>query len=319
MTIANSQEYIIKQFADRGCELLDTYKNKSTPLKFRCKCGKEAMITYGSFRNGSYCMDCGGKKKHTTEDIQKFAKEHGCKLLSEYVNAHSIISIQCNCGKIYKTRWNDFRSRKSCKNCGYKKTAESLKHDLEFVVDVFEKAGCRLINTVYNNNQELLNYECVCGRKAKISFANFQFGHRCSLCRVDNMSGDKHHNWEPDRELLALKRKIRARSHTHIKHLLKRTGKNKLQKSVSILGYTQKQLREHLMSHPNWPLVKDGAWHIDHIFPVKAFLDHGIQDLKIINCLENLRPLTSTENLKKSGKYDKIAFLEWIHARKTNR
>jgi hypothetical protein len=37
------------------------------------------------------------------------------------------------------------------------------------------------------------------------------------------------------------------------------------------------------------------AKHVDHIFPIQAFLDHGILDLKTINALDNLRPMLGPE------------------------
>jgi hypothetical protein len=56
-------------------------------------------------------------------------------------------------------------------------------------------------------------------------------------------------------------------------------------------------------------------WHTDHIFPIKAFLDYGIVDIKIINCLENLRPLDAKENLCKNAKYDKVLFEQWLQSK----
>ena len=45
------------------------------------------------------------------------------------------------------------------------------------------------------------------------------------------------------------------------------------------------------------------GWHIDHIKPVKAFLDEGITDPAIINALDNLQPLWAHENLSKGARY----------------
>jgi len=86
--------------------------------------------------------------------------------------------------------------------------------------------------------------------------------------------------------------------------------KNK--KTARLIGYDYKQLQEHITSHPNWEKVKDEDWHVDHIFPIKAFLDHGISDLKIINALDNLRPVAAQVNLCKNAKYDKVAFSEYL-------
>ena len=45
------------------------------------------------------------------------------------------------------------------------------------------------------------------------------------------------------------------------------------------------------------------AWHIDHIKPIKYFLDKGITDYDTINNPMNLQPLWAEENLKKGAKY----------------
>lgn len=44
--------------------------------------------------------------------------------------------------------------------------------------------------------------------------------------------------------------------------------------------------------------------HIDHIIPVKAFVENGITDPRVVNHLSNLRPMLASENLSKSWKYD---------------
>lgn len=44
---------------------------------------------------------------------------------------------------------------------------------------------------------------------------------------------------------------------------------------------------------------------IDHIFPLKAFVDYGILDVRLANCLENLQPMIGKENVSKSAKYDR--------------
>jgi hypothetical protein len=84
---------------------------------------------------------------------------------------------------------------------------------------------------------------------------------------------------------------------------------------MEVLGYTTVELREHITSHPNWEMVKDGDWHLDHILPITAFVKHGIFDLKIINHLENLRPLGAWENMSKHDKYDPDEFRRWVESK----
>ncbi len=68
----------------------------------------------------------------------------------------------------------------------------------------------------------------------------------------------------------------------------------------------------HIQAHSNWPLIKDTDWHLDHIFPVKAFVERGITDISLICCLKNLQPLSSEENMVKGDRYDSAAFEQWL-------
>jgi hypothetical protein len=254
MTVRLSQEYVAEQFASRGCSLLGEYKEKSKPVAFVCKCGKESTITYSSLRGGSYCMDCGGKRKHTTDEIAELARSRGCELLSEYKDSHSKVKIKCKCGVIYETVWSNFRDGRECLSCGRGRTIQSA-------------------------------------------------------------SGSNHYAWIEDREEARLRRSITVRCNLQLHRVFKKLGKSKPSRSEKLLGYTRQELREHLQSHPNWNSVKDGDWQIDHVFPVKAFLDYGIQDASLINCLENLRPLPKRENLKKQAKYNKVEFEAWLKSK----
>jgi len=51
---------------------------------------------------------------------------------------------------------------------------------------------------------------------------------------------------------------------------------------------------------------------LDHIFSIKAFLDFGIKNIKLMNCLDNLQPLSVAENVSKGDKYDSGAFILWL-------
>ena len=60
---------------------------------------------------------------------------------------------------------------------------------------------------------------------------------------------------------------------------------------------------------------KNDDWHLDHIFPIKAFIDNGIKDLKLINSLDNLQPISSVKNLSKGDRYDQLEFQKWLLAK----
>ncbi len=79
-----------------------------------------------------------------------------------------------------------------------------------------------------------------------------------------------------------------------------------------LLGYSAEHLLSHLQSFPQWEVIQDKDWHLDHIFPVKAFIDKEIHDVKLICSLDNLQPLLAEDNATKGCKYDEQAFETWL-------
>lgn len=70
-----------------------------------------------------------------------------------------------------------------------------------------------------------------------------------------------------------------------------------------------------ITSHPSWEKLKNERWHVDHIFPIKAFFDYGVKDVQLINCLENLQPLWYKDNIIKSDSYDSLVFEQWLESK----
>lgn len=67
------------------------------------------------------------------------------------------------------------------------------------------------------------------------------------------------------------------------------------------LGYKKSDLIRHIESTFKKGMTWDnyGDWHIDHILPIRWFLDEGVTDPKEINALSNLRAIWKKENLSK--------------------
>lgn len=243
-------------FLQNGCELLeDRYENNSVPMRYRCSCGCESTISFGNFRKGSRCYQCGVHKAN---------------------------------------------SKKS--------------HNYEYVKKCFDDAGCELLESEYKNNYTPMRYRCSCGSESEIRFFCLIKGQRCEKC--DGGRGSTHYNWNPNREEVKVNKRFRSRQGHMVRSVLNSLGKSKKYKASKYLGYETEDLKEHITSHSNWEEVKDGHWHIDHIFPIKAFLDYNISDVKTINCLDNLQPLSAKENLSKNDSYDKKEFEEWLSKRK---
>lgn len=309
-------EDVRKFFSDHGCELLETeYNGAHHSLKYICKCGNLSQIEFGHFIRGKkHCKICKGKQFALSLEFVKeqFAK-NGCELLeNEYVNARiKKMKYKCSCGNISSICYDSFKNGNRCKECGNKKNAEKQKFSHEFVTAEFEKAGCVLLDK-YEGTAKPMNYICSCGQQSKISFAQFKKFKKCKICTTKGRSGENHYEWIEDREKVRIERLFRQRCYKLLKMSLNATGRVKNGRTAKLLGYTHFQLKDHIENHPNYDRVKNEKWHIDHIFPIKAFVDYDIKDLSLINCLENLRPTTAFENLSKNGKYNRKKFVEWL-------
>lgn len=125
--------------------------------------------------------------------------------------------------------------------------------------------------------------------------------------------GERNCNWNPDREAVKQNGKIWRAWRNNLRSAVSSRNKKASEEVKAILGYDWDDLREHIFNHPNWNNLKDkNTYHIDHIFPIKAFLDYGIKDPKIICALENLQPMDKVENMKKNRYYDKQKFEEYL-------
>lgn len=86
-----------------------------------------------------------------------------------------------------------------------------------------------------------------------------------------------------------------------LKRVLQVTGCKKSGKTEAVLGYTAKELRDHIerQFQPGMSWSNRPEWHIDHIVPVNVMIKKGITDPSKINDLSNLRPLWAKDNLSR--------------------
>jgi hypothetical protein len=245
--------------------------------------------------------------------VQEFFLNQGCELLEkEYKNARTKMEYKCQCGNLSKIVFDSFQRGNRCKLCGNKKCSESNKTvDQEIAVEYFKSQGCELLD-VYRDSSTSMNYRCSCGTLWKSNWNNFKKGKRCKECARIKRSGPNNYQWIPDREAKREYDLFKQRCYKLLKMALASTGQKKNSRTEQMLGYSTKEFQKHITNHPNWQKLKNKRWHVDHIYPIKAFADHGITDIQTINCLENLQPLWYKDNLKKSDSYDSLMFEEWL-------
>jgi hypothetical protein len=319
-----THEFVKNYFEKNGCVLLEQYKGCKILMEYICSCGNKSKICWSNFSSGRRCLSCGyirttNKHRLTYEFVKNYFEEQGCKLLeNEYKDSSIKMNYMCSCGNRSSITWANFSQGYRCRVCGIKKTAKARRFSNEYVKQYFEEHNCKLIDE-YKGALTPMHYICECGNEDKIRFSKFKIGQRCRKCKYRKSgaksklrTGAMNGRWNPDREYVQLNKLIHQKFTSMVANILKATGKKKSCRSAELLGYTRKELRDHLTNHPNWSTIQ-GRWSIDHIFPIKAFLEHGIIDIKLINCLDNLQPLELKANISKSGKYSKEDFLRWLN------
>ena len=131
----------------------------------------------------------------------------------------------------------------------------------------------------------------------------------CPVCSVEFIPKSTTKQRYCKRSCLVSFRKKLVKS---LERCMKAFGTEKQNSTYKAVGYTPNDLLGHLKNHWNWENVQGKEWQLDHVFPIKAFIDHGISDPKLINCLDNLQPVLKEYNLSKGGKYDIKLFEIWL-------
>lgn len=95
---------------------------------------------------------------------------------------------------------------------------------------------------------------------------------------------------------------------TIVREALKRDGRSS--KVESVLGYTVRDLRQHLerqfLKGMTWDEFAAGRIHIDHITPQSAFDLSQDHEVMACWCLSNLRPLWAEANLRKGARRERL-------------
>lgn len=247
----------------------------------------------------------------TIQEIYDYFKSNGCILLEDYCNATKKMYYICGCGRKSEINWNHFSKGKRCGYCS--KSGRKKKYSLEEVKEIFLNRGCVILQDFYKNKSDPIFYRCVCGNEARISLDAFKNQKQnCILCAAMKRSGSKNHHWRFDRDAKDRESLLRDKCHNLINRLLSRLNTEKENKINGTLKYSAIQLFKSMESHPDFELFKKNMV-VDHIFPIQAFIDVGILEVRLINSIDNLKPSNRNLNSAKGSKYDMSDFLDWLN------
>ena len=297
---------------------LDTlYKTTKSPLRYICTCGRERSIPWKRMNHGETgCKPCSSlrgasKRKFTIDQArERFLAKKLSLLATEYKDANTRMPYVCVvCEVRGEMRLGTVNFGHGCKTCAERIKAVAKRVSLAEVRGYFEASGLRLLASVYQNNSTSMKYHCTkCGHLDTTTFKVVRRGGGCSRCAILNMTGPGHPRWITDRGEALLRKKLIEKCHAALKHCLMHIDGPKSCRTAELVGYCPQQLRERLERFPEWPELIQGEWHLDHIFPIIAFIEYGVGDVGVINSLDNLQPLHPKSNLSKAGSYDRAEF-----------
>jgi hypothetical protein len=186
-------------------------------------------------------------------------------------------------------------------------------------------AKCNKVHLISEFNKDKSNrygFSSTCKTVERLKAAQNRFDNPEETRRIRRESRDRHiensrlskKKWDSNNKenILLYKRnryksdpiyKMQIACRCMVKRMFKSTQIKKCYKTSEILGYTTKDLKEHLekqftdgMSWDNY-----GKWHIDHVKPISlaTTLGEGI----VLSQLDNLQPLWGIDNLIKGNKY----------------
>ena len=277
------------------------YINNSEYLQFECPSNHFYTMRWYNFKQGNRCSECYGNKKYTIEYIKKesIEKYNITCLVDEYINSQTKMPFKCKNNHIYYIHWNNVIHGYGCSTCSKnkKKTIEEIK---EYAL----LDGTKCISKEYINSQEKLDFICSKNHTYQMISNDFQQGHRCRKCYLNNNYGENHPSYKKDR---TRKRRLKNLSFDLYKHKILLDDPNY---EYFLENYIKSKNKEIIIN----------IYSVDHIFPRVAFINNDLDNIynkrliyNICNLRENLRIIIKKENTSKAGKYNQQDFLDWFN------
>lgn len=190
---------------------------------------------------------------------------------------HYFTGIECKNGHIEKR----LTSSRACAQCSRDKSREDMRKKRE-CPKTREKMKAQWREWYHNGNQ----------KKRVENTASWRSSNPDTVKEINRRSVKKFRST------------AEGKAYCFAVKCLHRCRTNKTDRTFKLLGYTKEQLVKHIESQFSDGMSWDnhGAWHIDHVYPVSAFISSGEANPAVINALKNLQPLWASENIRKSAK-----------------
>jgi hypothetical protein len=178
----------IKEIAENknGKCLSSSYKGDRIKLKFQCEKGHTFYSSPNKIKQNQWCPICNGTKKYTLQEIQKFAKKHNLKLLSNnYLNNKSKLLWECVCGNQWYNSFNKIKQGRRCPKCAPKRIHKARRiFELKKVKEYLDIYNISFSENEYINCKTFLNFKCINNHTFSSSyFILKKRKHKCPYCK----------------------------------------------------------------------------------------------------------------------------------------
>jgi len=193
-------------------------------------------------------------KKLTIEYVKdQFEKEGYILLTKEYKNCSQKLEYVCPKGHEHAISWDNWKAGRRCYYCN-----GNVKLTTEFVKDVFEKNGYKLLSK-YKNCEHKLKYVCSKGHCHSISWKHFRDGHRCTYCVNNNKKTIEFVRNEFTKKGAVLLSSVYINNHTKLDYICKNGHKHSITladwvcgKGCPICRNNKLSIRRQGAGNPNW-------------------------------------------------------------------
>ena len=184
---------LVKEIIENeGYELLsDSYENIHKKLEIKCPNNHIFKMSFNNFKKGQRCKKCSSKNKYLVEEINEIANKNGFTLLNKEkeFNMRTAILLENEAGEISSMTLYSFENKYIHKEKNINPNYNNKKYTQEFVENMVEKRGCKLLNQ-YKGNKSKLKIQCPKGHVFEIRFDSFKKGSGCKECMRDSMKND---------------------------------------------------------------------------------------------------------------------------------
>jgi len=212
--VVSKNEFLDRLYSFHGGKIALTgeYTKITDKMMFVCLvCGHQwlaraSAVASASQRQG--CPICKLNKlrdcfKLNIEEVRRNIDAKGCKLIStDYVNAHTALKIQCNCGNIFSMTYNNFQSGQGCPKCSWERANKSKAKSMSEIISMLTEDNLELIcfPNGYYNRRSLMQTKCKKGHIVERSLASYYLHRGCPECTSERMSelfrGENSPSWK---------------------------------------------------------------------------------------------------------------------------